>query len=60
MYAGIELAACARRQRGERGVAVLLLTATVTLAMSNVAVGVAAGERLREGQPEGRSSWQQV
>ncbi|PSC71766.1 molybdate transporter 2 isoform A [Micractinium conductrix] len=43
VYAGIELAACARRQRGERGVAVLLLTATVTLAMSNVAVGVAAG-----------------
>lgn len=43
VYAGVQLAACARKQRGERGVAVMLLTATVVLAMGNVAVGVAAG-----------------
>ncbi|GAB4819782.1 hypothetical protein N2152v2_006828 [Parachlorella kessleri] len=43
VYAGIELAAVARNQRGERGVAVMLLTAAVCLAMGNVAVGVIAG-----------------
>lgn len=44
VFAGVQLAACARGQRGERGAAVLLLTAAVTLAMGNVAVGVVAGE----------------
>ena len=44
VYAGVELAAVARNQRGERGVAVMLLTGAVCLAMGNVAVGVVAGE----------------
>lgn len=47
VYAGIQLAACGRSQRGERGTAVLLLTAAATVAMSNVAVGVAAGKQGR-------------
>lgn len=42
-FAGLELAACAWGQRGERGAAVLLLTAAVTLAATNVGVGVLAG-----------------
>ena len=41
--AGIELAAFAKGQKGQRGIAVMLLTATVALALSNVAAGVAAG-----------------
>lgn len=44
VYAGVQLAACGRGQRGERGLAVMLLTSVVTLAMSNVAVGVIVGE----------------
>lgn len=43
VFAGIQLAACGANQRGERGVAVLLLTAVVTLGMGNVAIGVVAG-----------------
>ncbi|KAL4424675.1 hypothetical protein ABPG77_004482 [Micractinium sp. CCAP 211/92] len=43
VFAGIELAACGRSQRSERGTAVLLLTAAATLAMGNVALGVVAG-----------------
>ncbi|KAL4420409.1 hypothetical protein ABPG75_010065 [Micractinium tetrahymenae] len=45
VFAGIQLAACGRSQSGERGTAVLLLTAVATLAMGNVAVGVLAGEQ---------------
>lgn len=41
--AGIELAAFSKKQRGQRGMAVMLLTATVALALNNVAAGVAAG-----------------
>jgi len=41
--AGIELAAFAKGQKGQRGIAVMLLTATVALALSNVAAGVATG-----------------
>jgi MFS superfamily sulfate permease-like transporter len=43
VFAGTELAAVARGQTGERGVAVMLFTAAVVMAMSNVAVGVVAG-----------------
>lgn len=43
VFAGMELAAVARGQVGERGLAVMLFTAAVTLGMGNVAVGVAAG-----------------
>jgi hypothetical protein len=43
VFAGLELAACSRGQRGQRGRAVLLLTAAVTLATSNTGVGVLAG-----------------
>lgn len=43
VFAGIHLAACGRGQHGERGTVVLLLTTVATLALGNVALGVAAG-----------------
>jgi hypothetical protein len=43
VFAGVELAAVARGQVGERGAAVMLATAAVTLAAQNVAIGVATG-----------------
>jgi len=43
VFAGMELAAVAKGQTGERGVAIMLFTAAVVLGMSNVAVGVVSG-----------------
>lgn len=43
VFAGAELAAGSRGQTGHRGMAIMLLTAAATLAMENVAIGVAAG-----------------
>ena len=43
VFAGAELAGVARGQSGDRGIAVMMFTAAVVLAMSNVAVGVVAG-----------------
>lgn len=43
VFAGAELAAGSRGQRGHRGMAVMLLTAAVLMAMNNVAVGVVSG-----------------
>ena len=43
VYAGIELAACSKNQKGTRGMAVMLLTAVISLALNNVAGGVAGG-----------------
>jgi hypothetical protein len=43
VVAGIELAAVGRGQRSQRGVAVMLFTACVSLALNNVAQGAVAG-----------------
>ncbi|KAL4513241.1 hypothetical protein Ndes2526A_g02379 [Nannochloris sp. 'desiccata'] len=43
VFAGMELAAVAKGQTGERGVAIMLFTAAVVLGMNNVAVGVISG-----------------
>ena len=43
LFAGVELAGVARGQTGERGVAMMIFTAAVCLAMNNIGIGVLAG-----------------
>lgn len=43
VFSGIELASVAKGQKGERGMAIMLLTAAIGLATGNIAIGVAVG-----------------
>ena len=43
LFSGIELAAVAKGQRGERGVCVMLLVAAIGLSTKNIAIGVLIG-----------------
>lgn len=43
VYAGMELAAVAKGQKTTRGLAIMLITAAITLGINNVAIGVASG-----------------
>lgn len=43
VFSGIELASVARGQKGQRGLAIMLLVASIGLATKNIAIGVATG-----------------
>ncbi|KAI8103657.1 hypothetical protein M9435_004991 [Picochlorum sp. BPE23] len=43
VFSGIELASVAKGQKGERGMAIMLLTAAIGLATGNISIGVAVG-----------------
>lgn len=43
IFSGIELASVAKGQVGQRGVTIMLLTASIAIAIGNVAIGVAIG-----------------